>query len=163
MKIIFGQNQPNPGVPKGRLRETAQTDAQRAEFELLMLRAAELNDAEVMQELAWEYSSDGDSLRENVPAAIYWCERSLQVYPDDADLHYLLAENLLKSGDAATVRERAYSHYAKAAALDHARAVRMLGRAWAEGWAYEQGVCMPANPARAQELYTRADALEKRD
>lgn len=54
MKIIFGQNQPNPGAPKGRLRETAQTDAQRAEFELLLLRAAELNDAEVMQELAWE-------------------------------------------------------------------------------------------------------------
>ena len=145
----------------GILSVSAQSDAQWAEVEQLLLKAAELNDAEVMLELALEYSSDDDMLRENVPAAIHWCERALQAYPDAADLHCLLADNLLKAGDDAGTQEHAYTHYAAAAAQCYPRAVRMLARAWAEGWAYKQGERQPANPEMAAVLETTARELEK--
>lgn len=145
----------------GILSESAQSDAQWAEVEQLLLKAAELNDAEVMLELALEYSSDDDMFRENVPAAIHWCERALQAYPDAADLHCLLADNLLKAGDDAGTQERAYTHYAAAAAQCYPRAVRMLARAWAEGWAYKQGERQPANPEMAAVLEATARELEK--
>lgn len=117
-------------------------------------RAARENHPECMMFLAREYGDAGGLLPLDFALSIKWCRRFLQVKPDDADMLCLLADNLFKVFQ--TDRNQSFANYVRAAALKHPRAVYRLGRAWEEGWAYEQENRQPANQDKAAQYYLQA-------
>ncbi len=136
------------------LKRNARDEQSRAEMERCFVCAAELNDIDCMVELAREYSSDAGLLRKRIPEALRWCEAALKEYPESPELNCLLADNLCASG--AVDRKKAFVHYNRAASEKYPYAVYRLGRAWEDGWAYEQGRLQPASQDKAAQYYLQA-------
>ena len=136
------------------LKENARDEQSRAEVERCFVCAAQLNDIDCTVELAREYSSDAGLIRKRIPEALRWCEAALKEYPESPELNCLFADNLCAMERAD--RKKAFVHYTLAAGAKYPRAVYRLGRAWEEGWAYEQENRQPANQDKAAQYYLQA-------
>ena len=121
-----------------------------------MQLAASAGVVAAMRFLAVDYGCGGRFVEPDAREAVKWGVAALDNLPDDASLHSLVADNVLKISKDTSSRQRAYEHYAQAAARNDARALYMLGRAWEGGWAYEQGVCQPVAQDKAAQYYAQA-------
>lgn len=122
--------------------------------------AAAADMADAQRFLALEYGDAKGFYPLDSRLAVEWGTKALKHAPDDAELHCLVGDHILRQNrNSASARKRAYAHYSEAVIQKNPRAIYMQGRAWECGWAYEQGRRQKADPDKAAQYYWLAMSL----
>lgn len=102
----------------------------------------------------------GEGVVQDYTKAEQYFRKSIAREPDCAEAYVELAVCLLSAYDTSAVACEAFSLAQTGAQLGLAAGFRLLGMAYEEGWAFENGVQLPTDAEKAKLFYTEADEME---
>lgn len=107
----------------------------------------------------------GWGIEQDIDKAEAYCRQVITQHPDFAVSYAILADCLLCKAGASVPTTETYREACRllrqGTELNDAEAWRGLGKAYEEGWAFEQDTQLPPDAAKAQECYGKAAALEE--